>query len=114
MGFYSMEKYCFSAGKSRPGYTQPHCGEPLPVNDSEAADALASAAAEVDGAPMTGESHLDPWAVHFFIGHDGPVKWGLLVRNQVAAKWVEPGKRRDGDDWCRRLQPGSMGIFCLP
>jgi ribonuclease HI len=41
-----------------------HCGEPL----NETADALASAEAEVDGAPMTGELHLDPWAVHFYIG----------------------------------------------
>ena len=79
-----------------------HCGEPL----NEAADALASAAAEVDGAPMTGELHLDPWAVHFFIGHDGPVEWDLRVRNhlaresarQVAAKLVEPRTRRDGTD----------------
>ena len=36
-----------------------HCGEPL----NEAADALASAAAEADGAPMSGEQHLDPCAV---------------------------------------------------
>ncbi len=72
-----------------------HCGEPL----NEAADALASAAAEADGAPMTGELHLDPWAMHFYLGHAGPVEWHLRVRNhlaresawQVASKLIEPG-----------------------
>ena len=79
-----------------------HCGEPL----NEAADALASAAAEADGVPMTGELHLDPWAMHFYLGHAGPVEWHLRVRNhlaresarQVASKLIEPRKRRDGTD----------------
>jgi hypothetical protein len=54
-----------------------HCGELL----NEDADALASAADEADGPPMTGKLHLDPGAVHFFIGHDGPVEWDLRVSN---------------------------------
>ena len=55
---------------------------------------------------MTGELHLDPWAVHFYIGQAGPVEWDLRVRNhlaresarQVASKLIEPRKRRDGTD----------------
>ena len=79
-----------------------HCGEPL----NEAADALASAAAEADGAPMSGELHLDPCAVHFYLNHNAPVEWDSRVRKfltresarQAAAKLLEPRSRRDGTD----------------
>ena len=53
-----------------------HCGEPL----NEAADALASAAAEADGAPMSGELQIDPCAVHFYLNHNVPVEWDSWVR----------------------------------
>jgi ribonuclease HI len=80
-----------------------HCGEPL----NEAADALASAAAETDAGPMTGEMHLDPGAVHFYLaGHAAPVEWDTRVRNylthassgRTAAQLSEPRRRRDGTD----------------
>jgi hypothetical protein len=79
-----------------------HCGEPL----NEAADALASAAAEADGAPMSGELHLDPCAVHFYLNHNAPVEWDSRVRKfltresarQAAAKLLEPRSLRDGTD----------------
>ena len=54
------------------------CGEPL----NEAADALASAAAEADDSQMAGELHLDPESVHFYLdGH--PTAWGTQVRNRL-------------------------------
>lgn len=76
-----------------------HCGEPL----NEAADALASAAAEADDGPMAGDLHLEPDAVHFYI-HDCPVEWDTRVRNhlaslaagQAAATLSMPKTRRDG------------------
>ena len=58
-----------------------HCGVP----QNEAADALASAAAETDAGPMmTGEMHLDQGAVHFYLaGHAEPlaVEWDTRVCN---------------------------------
>jgi ribonuclease HI len=55
-----------------------HCGEPL----NEAADALASAAAEADDSQLTSELHLEPDSVHFFL--DGcPIPWGIQVRNRL-------------------------------
>ena len=60
-----------------------HCGEPL----NEAADALASAAAEADDGPPSSALHLDPDSVHFY-QNGAPVEWGSAIRNrliQVAA-----------------------------
>jgi ribonuclease HI len=48
-----------------------HCGEPL----NEAADALASAAAEADDSLLPGLLYLDTNAVHFYI-NGAPVEWG--------------------------------------
>ncbi len=55
-----------------------HFGELL----NEAADALASAAAEADDSPMADALHLDPGAVHFYI-RDCPVGWGSQVRKNL-------------------------------
>jgi ribonuclease HI len=80
-----------------------HSGDPL----NEAADALASAAAEHDDNRWAGGQHLDPDAVHFYMaGHDTPVVWDVRVRRaltqvaalQVAAKLVGPRRRRDGTE----------------
>ena len=63
-----------------------HCGEPL----NEAADALASAAAEGDDSPPPCALHIDPDLVHFYV-NGAPVEWGPAVRNrlmQVAADSV--------------------------
>ena len=48
---------------------------------------------------MSGELHLDPCAVHFYLNHSAPVEWDSRVRNrQAAAKLLEPRSRRDGTD----------------
>ncbi len=99
-----------------------HCGETL----NEAADALASAAAEADGAPMSGELHLDCCAVHFYLNHNAPVEWDSRVRKfltrvsarQAAAKLLEPRLRRDGTDvvpakmtsWLMRKDQGRQEL----
>ena len=76
-----------------------HCGEPL----NEAADALASAAAEADDSQLANELHLDPDSVHFYL--DGyPTVWGVQVRNRltkaaadrIAAELGTPRMKRDG------------------
>jgi len=76
-----------------------HFGEPL----NEAADALASAAAEADDSQMAGELHLDPESVHFYLdGH--PTAWGTQVRNRltqeaavrIAEELGTPKMRQDG------------------
>ena len=71
-----------------------HCCESL----NEAADALASAAAEADGSQLSSALHLDPDSVHFYI-RGAPAVWGAVVKNtliQVAADCVaaEPSQRR--------------------
>ncbi len=68
-----------------------HCGEPL----NEAADALASAAAEADRAPMSGELHLNPCVVHFYLNHNAPVEWDSRVRK-----------------FCTRSQTGRLQPSC--
>ncbi len=104
-----------------------HCGEPL----NEAADALASAAAETDAGPMTGEMHLNQGAVHFYLAGPvapvewdtrAPVEWDTRVCNylthassaRTTAQLSEPRRRRDGTDvippitttWMMRLDQG--------
>ena len=79
-----------------------HCGEPL----NEAADALASAAAEEDNSPPPCTLHLDPDLVHFYV-NGAPVEWGPAVRNrllQVAADSVatELGRQRLSTDGTAR------------
>ena len=85
---------------SRLAKVKAHCGDPL----NEAADVLASAAAEHDDNPGAGGQHLDPDAVHFYMaGHDAPVVWDVRVRQaltlvaafQVAATLRGPRRRRD-------------------
>ena len=76
-----------------------HCGEPL----NEAADALASAAAEADDWPSPCPLHLDPDSVHFYL-NGAPVEWGSSVRNRliqmaadrVATELSRQRLRRDG------------------
>jgi ribonuclease HI len=79
-----------------------HCGEPL----NEAADALASAAAEEDNSPPPCTLHLDPDVVHFYV-NGTLVEWGPAVRNrlmQVAADSVatELCRQRWGTDGTAR------------
>ena len=76
-----------------------HCGEPL----NEAADALASAAAEADDSQLSNALHLDPDSVHFYL-NGTPAVWGAVVRNQliqkaadrIAADYGRPRMMRDG------------------
>ena len=76
-----------------------HSGEPL----NEAADALASAAAEADDSPLSSALHLDPDTVHFYV-NGAPAVWGAAVRNcliqraadRVAADLNLPLLKRDG------------------
>jgi hypothetical protein len=76
-----------------------HRGEPL----NEAADALASAAAEAEDSLLPGPLHLEPDAVHFHLpGLGVPVEWSATVRKhltQVAAEQAAADltlPRRDG------------------
>ncbi len=88
-----------------------HCGELL----NEAADALASAAAEVDDSIMVDALHLDPDAVQSYI-RDCPVGWGTQVRNhlthlaggQATAAMAVPKTRRDGTV---RIRPITLAWF---
>jgi hypothetical protein len=60
-----------------------HGGEPL----NEAADTLASAAAEADDSTLPSRLHLATNLVHFYI-NGAPVEWGARLRDyliQVAA-----------------------------
>ncbi len=57
-----------------------HCGEPLNLN--EAADALASVAAEADDRQLSNELHLEPDSVHFYLD-DCPMTWGIPVRTSL-------------------------------
>jgi hypothetical protein len=76
-----------------------HCGEPL----NEAADALASAAAEADDSQLSSELHLEPDSVHFYLD-DCPMTWGIQVRNhltkvaadRIAGELGSPRFKRDG------------------
>ena len=94
-----LNQRCVAGVVTRFVKVKAHCGEPL----NEAADALASAAAEGVDSPMAGELHLEPDAVHFYVD-DCPVEWDTRVRNhlanlaagQVMATLSTPKTRRDG------------------
>ena len=68
-----LNQRCVAGVVTRFVKVKAHCGEPL----NEAADALASAAAEGVDSPMAGELHLEPDAVHFYV--DCPVEWDTQV-----------------------------------
>ena len=78
-----------------------HCGEPL----NEAADALASAAAEAEDSQLPSLLHLDTNAVHFYI-NGAPVEWGARLRDyliqaaadRAAEELGRPKQRRDGSE----------------
>ena len=78
-----------------------HCGEPL----NEAADALASAAAEAEDSQLPSLLHLDTNAVHFYI-NGAPVEWGARLRDyliqaaadRAAEELGRPKRRRDGSE----------------
>ncbi len=61
---------------------------------NEAANDLASAAAEADGAPMSLELHLDPCAVHFYLNHNAPVEWDSRVWKFLTLVGAFPGNDR--------------------
>jgi ribonuclease HI len=88
-----------AGGVTRIVKVKSHCGEPL----NEAADALASAAAEADDSQLSNELHLEPDSVHFYL--DGcPMTWGIQVRNRltkaaadrIAVELGRPRIKRDG------------------
>ena len=67
-----------------------HCGEPL----NEAEDALASAAAEGDDSPMTGEllPSLNPDAVHFYVNTFTLSEWDTRVQNHLVSLRLAAGQ----------------------
>ncbi len=70
-----------------------HQGEPL----NEAADALASAAAEVDDSPSMPQQ-LEPETVHFYV-KGVPVVWCAVIRDHTLAGMIFEAVRDAGAGW---------------
>jgi hypothetical protein len=99
-----------------------HCGEPL----NEAADALASAAAEADDSPLPSWQHLETNLVHFYI-NGAPVEWGAhlldsliqVAADRAAGELGRPKRRLDGSEkpvpittaWMLRQDQGLSKIL---